>query len=149
MVQAWRMVAPPSTISVWPVMRDASVRRQEEDGVGDVLVRGAARGLMSSTAQSPSRLVVVAGPDIAGGHRVDADAVAAELVGEGLGQGDHARLGCAVGDVEAGGGDCVDRGEGHDGTAGPLFTICWPDRLKQGEDLRQVVLDRPVPILVA
>ena len=83
---ACRMVGPPSTIRVWPVMRAARSDDKKMAAFAISIARGGASP--DCARRSPNNalgLVVVAAPDVAGGHDVDPNAVATQFVGERLG----------------------------------------------------------------
>ena len=142
-------MAPPSTMSVWPVIRAA--RSDERKSTALPMSRAPWRRQRIDGAHRPLALglVLVATADVARSDSVDADAMAAHLVGEGPNQGDDPRLGGPVGRMEARRRDPVHRGDGHDAASGALADHVTSRGPEQIEDLGQVVLDRPDPILIA
>ena len=101
-------VRPPSTTYCAPVMAAARSEHRNKHGVGDLIRRDIAahrdrRLVAPADARRVGRVELRLermdhpGVDRAGAHRIDADALAGDLAGRGLGQPDHRVFGGDIG----------------------------------------------------
>ena len=81
-----RMIDPPSTIRVCPVIRAANADERKSTPLAMSLPTWCEQWVLLIDGVVPFGLILVPGADVARGHGVDPDPVAPEFFGERLGE---------------------------------------------------------------